>query len=311
MERSTIKIGTRGSKLALWQANWIKTELNKNTPSLSIKIIVIKTKGDKILDVPLAKVGGKGLFVKEIEEALLDGHVDLAVHSMKDMPADLPEGLCIGPVPKRENPADVLISKNGLLLSELEPQARIGTSSLRRAAQIKHVKPNFIIHPLRGNLDTRLKKLETAGLDAIVLAAAGVKRLNLANRITEYLDYDIMLPAVGQGALCLEIRKHDLEIEKIVSKLNHPETRAVVMGERAFLRTLGGSCQVPVAAYGEINKNSFTLRGLVADIEGKTIIKETINGNKDSSKSLGIELAQRLLLMGADKILKELKADEQ
>ena len=311
MGRSTIKIGTRGSKLALWQANWIKTELNKNTPSLSIKIIVIKTKGDKILDVPLAKVGGKGLFVKEIEEALLDGHVDLAVHSMKDMPADLPEGLCIGPVPKRENPADVLISKNELLLSELEPQARIGTSSLRRAAQIKHVKPNFIIHPLRGNLDTRLKKLETADLDAIVLAAAGVKRLNLANRITEYLDYDIMLPAVGQGALCLEIRKHDLEMEKIVSKLNHPETRAVVMGERAFLRTLGGSCQVPVAAYGEINKNSFTLRGLVADIEGKTIIKETINGNKDSSKSLGIELAQRLLLMGADKILKELKADEQ
>jgi hydroxymethylbilane synthase len=311
MDRSTIKIGTRGSKLALWQANWIKTELNKNTPSLSIKIIVIKTKGDKILDVPLAKVGGKGLFVKEIEEALLDGRVDLAVHSMKDMPADLPEGLCIGPVPKRENPADVLISKNGLLLSELEPQARIGTSSLRRAAQIKHVKPDFIIHPLRGNLDTRLKKLETADLDAIVLAAAGVKRLNLANRITEYLDYDIMLPAVGQGALCLEIRKHDLEMEKIVSKLNHPETRAVVMGERAFLRTLGGSCQVPVAAYGEINKNSFTLRGLVADIDGKNIIKETITGPEDSSENLGTNLAQRLLLMGADKILKELKADEQ
>ncbi len=311
MNRSNIKIGTRGSKLALWQANWIKTELNKNTPTFSIEIVVIKTKGDKILDVPLAKVGGKGLFVKEIEDALLDGRIDIAVHSMKDMPADLPEGLCIGPVPKRENPADVLISKNGLLLSELEHQARIGTSSLRRASQIKHSKPDFIILPLRGNLDTRLNKLETTDLDAIVLAAAGIKRLNLANRITEYLDYNIMLPAVGQGALCIEIRKHDLEIEKIVSNLNHPETRAVIMGERAFLRTLGGSCQVPVAAYGEINKNSFTLRGLVADIDGKIIIKEIITGPENSSESLGIELAQRLLSMGADKILEKLKANEQ
>jgi hydroxymethylbilane synthase len=311
MNRSNIKIGTRGSKLALWQANWIKTELNKNTPTFSIEIVVIKTKGDKILDVPLAKVGGKGLFVKEIEDALLDGRIDIAVHSMKDMPADLPEGLCIGPVPKRENPADVLISKNGFLLSELEPQARIGTSSLRRASQIKHAKPDFIILPLRGNLDTRIKKLETGDLDAIILAAAGVKRLNLERRITEYLDYDIMLPAVGQGALCIEIRKHDLEIEKIVSNLNHPETRAVIMGERAFLRTLGGSCQVPVAAYGEINKNSFTLRGLVADIDGKIIIKEIITGPENSSESLGIELAQRLLSMGADKILEKLKANEQ
>ena len=311
MSRSTIKIGTRGSKLALWQANWIKTQLRKNTPSLSIEIIVIKTKGDKILDVPLAKVGGKGLFVKEIEEALLDKRIDLAVHSMKDMPADLPGGLCIGPVPKRENPADVLISRRGLLLSELKPQARIGTSSLRRAAQIRHAKPDCMILPLRGNLDTRLKKLETNDLDAIVLAAAGVKRLNLEKKITQYLDYDLMLPAVGQGALCIEIRKHDLEIEKIVSKLNHPKTRAVVMGERAFLRTLGGSCQVPVAGFGEINQNSFTLRGLVADIEGKIIIKDIITGHKNSSESLGIELAQRLHSMGADKILKELKANEQ
>jgi len=187
MNRSTIKIGTRGSKLALWQANWIKAELNKNTPSLSIEIVVIKTKGDKILDVPLAKIGGKGLFVKEIEEALLDGRVDLAVHSMKDMPADLPEGLCIGPVPKREIPADVLISKNGLLLSELEPQARIGTSSLRRASQIKHAKPGFIILPLRGNLDTRLKKLETGDLDAIVLAAAGVCALKSEKTILKLI----------------------------------------------------------------------------------------------------------------------------
>jgi len=311
MSRSVLKIGTRGSKLALWQAHWIKTQLSQNIPSLSVEIVVIKTKGDKILDVSLAKVGGKGLFVKEIEEALLDTRIDLAVHSMKDMPADLPEGLCIGPVPKREIPADVLISKRGHLLSELEPQARIGTSSLRRAAQLLHAKPDCIIQPLRGNLDTRLKKLETTDLDAIVLAAAGVKRLNLEKKITQYLDYDLMLPAVGQGALCIEIRKHDLEIKKIVSKLNHSKTRTVVMGERAFLRTLGGSCQVPVAGFGQIDQNSFTLRGLVADIEGKIIIKDTITGHKDSSESLGIELAQRLHLMGADKILEKLKANEQ
>ncbi|MDY6790729.1 MAG: hydroxymethylbilane synthase [Thermodesulfobacteriota bacterium] len=310
MQGSNIKIGTRGSQLALWQANWIKTELNKNFPSLSIEIVVIKTKGDKILDVPLAKVGGKGLFVKEIEEALLDRRIDIAVHSMKDMPADLPEGLCIGPVPQREIPADVLISQNGLLLSELKPQARIGTSSLRRAAQIRHAKPNCTILPLRGNLDTRLKKLETTDLDAIVLAAAGVKRLNLATRITQYLDYEIVLPAVGQGALCIEIRKHDVEIEKLVSKLNHPKTRAEVMGERAFLRTLGGSCQVPVAAYGKISQNSFTLLGLVADVEGKNIIKQSIAGPKGTSENLGIKLAQRLLLMGADTILEKLKANE-
>jgi hydroxymethylbilane synthase len=311
MSRSVLKIGTRGSKLALWQAHWIKTQLNQSIPSLSIEIVVIKTKGDKILDVPLAKVGGKGLFVKEIEEALLDERIDLAVHSMKDMPADLPEGLCIGPIPERENPADVLISRRGLVLSKLKPQSRIGTSSLRRAAQIKHARPDCVIMPLRGNLDTRLKKLETTDLDAIVLAAAGVKRLNLEKKITQYLDYDLMLPAVGQGALCLEIRRYDREIEKIVSKLNHPITRAVVMGERAFLSTLGGSCQVPVAAFGEINQNSFTLRGLVADIEGKIIIKDTISGHKDSSENLGIELAQRLLSMGADKILEELKSNEQ
>ncbi|MBT8350770.1 MAG: hydroxymethylbilane synthase [Deltaproteobacteria bacterium] len=311
MSRSILKIGTRGSKLALWQAHWVKTQLNQCIPSLSIEIVVIKTKGDKILDVPLAKVGGKGLFVKEIEEALLDTRTDLAVHSMKDMPADLPEGLCIGPVPQREIPADVLISKRGHLLSELESQARIGTSSLRRAAQIKHARPDCNILPLRGNLDTRLKKLETTDLDAIVLAAAGVKRLSLGKKITQYLDYDLMLPAVGQGALCIETRKHDLEIEKIVSKLNHAKTRAAVMGERSFLRTLGGSCQVPVAGFGEINQHSFTLRGLVADIEGKVIIKDSITGHKDSSESLGTELAQRLLLLGADKILEKLKADEK
>jgi len=201
-----LTIGTRGSKLALWQANWVKSALAANDPSLDIRITVIKTKGDKILDVPLAKVGGKGLFVKEIEEALLEHRIDLAVHSMKDMPAELPKGLCVGAIPEREMPNDVLISRDGSKLLELKKGASIGTSSLRRAAQLLHVRPDLSITSLRGNLDTRLKKLDGGESDAIVLAAAGVNRLGLAHRITEHLTEGVMLPAAGQGALCIEIR---------------------------------------------------------------------------------------------------------
>jgi hydroxymethylbilane synthase len=302
-----IKIGTRGSQLALWQSNWIKSVLEEKYPYLSVELVPIKTKGDKILDVPLAKVGGKGLFVKEIEEAILDGRVDLAVHSMKDMPAEIPEGLCIGAIPKRESPKDVLISKQGLRLSELGAGSRIGTSSLRRAAQIRHVRPDLLILPLRGNLDTRIKKLQKEGLDGIVLAAAGIKRLNLENQITEYLSEDIMLPAVGQGALCVEIRKNDPEIGQIVAALDHQQTRSVVMGERAFLNRLEGGCQVPIAAHGKIEKKIFTLCGLVANVEGTTIIKDTLTGPEDESEFVGTKLADRLLSMGAKKILETLK----
>ncbi|MBW2407497.1 MAG: hydroxymethylbilane synthase [Deltaproteobacteria bacterium] len=300
-------IGTRGSKLALWQANWVKSSLEAKHPSLSIQLETIKTKGDKILDVPLAKVGGKGLFVKEIEEALLDGKIDLAVHSMKDMPGEIPKGLCIGAIPQREIPQDVLISRNKTHLSKLVSGAKIGTSSLRRKAQLLHARPDLVILPLRGNLDTRLKKLETENLDAIILAAAGVKRLGLENRITEYLDENIMLPAVGQGALCIEIRQHDPDVESIVATLEDPQTRAIILGERAFLNRLEGGCQVPIAAYGKIDKNIFTLSGLVATLDGKTLFKETIIGPIDSSESLGIELAERLISMGAEKIIEALK----
>jgi len=305
--RNTIKIGTRGSLLALWQANWVKSALIADHPSLSVELITIKTKGDKILDVPLAKVGGKGLFVKEIEDALLNRHIDLAVHSMKDMPAEIPEGLCIGAIPERENPHDVLISKTGLPLSKLKPQARIGTSSLRRTAQLLYARPDLVVLPLRGNLDTRLKKLETENLDAIILAAAGVKRLGLEIRITEHLDENIMLPAVGQGALCVEIRQNDLEIETVVSSLEHHQTRTIVMAERAFLHRLEGGCQIPIAAHGKIDKDVFTLCGLVADVDGTTIIKETLSGPKDSAESIGLELADRLASMGAEDIIKNLK----
>ncbi len=305
----TLKIGTRGSKLALWQANWVKSALNTRHPSLSVDLVIIKTKGDKILDVPLAKVGGKGLFVKEIEEALLNGRIDLAVHSMKDMPSEIPKGLCIGAIPERENPQDVLISKKGLLLSQLEPGARIGTSSLRRAAQLLRARPDLRVFPLRGNLDTRLKKLETENLDAIVLAAAGVKRLGLENRITEFLDENIMLPAVGQGALCIEIRQNDPEVAPMVAKLEHRQTRTIIMGERAFLNRLEGGCQVPIAAHGKIDNTRFTLCGLVATVDGKTLIKETFSGPEGSSETIGVELADHLVSMGAKTLMDTLKSD--
>jgi hydroxymethylbilane synthase len=305
----TLKIGTRGSKLALWQANWVKSSLEVQHPSVSIELKIIKTTGDKILDVPLAKVGGKGLFVKEIEEALLDRRIDLAVHSMKDMPGEIPEGLSIGAIPQREIPQDVLISRDKKHLSNLGPGANIGTSSLRRKSQLLHARPDLVVLPLRGNLDTRLKKLETENLDAIILAAAGVKRLGLENKITEYLDETIMLPAVGQGALCIEIRQHDPDVESIVATLEHPQTRAVVLGERAFLNRLEGGCQVPIAAYGKIDRNLFTLSGLVASVDGKTLLKDTVTGSEDSSESIGIELAERLISMGAEEIIEALKED--
>ncbi len=303
-----IVIGSRGSKLALWQANWVKSALTKNFPGLSAEIVIIKTKGDKILDVPLAKVGGKGLFVKEIEEALIDKRIDIAVHSMKDMPADLLDGLSIGAVPERENPGDVLISKNNMLLSQLPGKARIGTSSLRRLAQIRHIRPDIDILPLRGNLDTRIRKLDSDELDAIILAAAGVKRLGLANIITEYLSEDIMLPAVGQGALCVEIRKDDYNIVKFTDSLDHSITRSVVTGERAFLKKLEGGCQIPIAGHGKAEKNTFTISGLVADLEGKIIIKEKLSGPLGSSESIGTALAEKLLLRGAKQLLENLTA---
>ena len=308
--KKSIKIGTRASKLALWQANWIKSALIEANPQQTVELVTIKTKGDKILDVPLAKVGGKGLFVKEIEQALLDGRIDIAVHSMKDMPAEIPDGLGIGAIPPREISADVLISKNGLLFSELRQGGIIGTSSLRRGAQLRHARPDVVITPLRGNVETRLKKMETENLDAVVLAAAGVKRLDLEDRITEYLDSDIMLPAVGQGALCIEIRQNDPDIQKIISALDDSDTRAIVMGERAFLNRLGGSCQVPIAGLGEIKRDSFKLTGLVADLNGSRVLKATLSGSIDSTETVGISLAEQLLSQGADKILEQLQSME-
>ena len=311
MSKKEITIGTRGSRLALWQANHIKSALSEKDPSVSIEIEIIKTKGDKILDVPLAAVGGKGLFVKEIEEALLDGRIDIAVHSMKDMPAEIPEGLCIGGVPEREDPGDVLISKNDVPFSRLNRKARIGTSSLRRAAQLRHARPDIAIVSLRGNIDTRIKKLDTEKLDAVILAYAGVRRMNYESRVSERFDYSVMLPAVGQGALCIEIRENDSLIKPLAAMLDHEETHSVVKGERAFLHRLEGSCQVPVAAVGKIVKNIFTIEGLVADLEGKTIIRDSCSGPADDPEKTGVVLAEKLLDMGAGDILKNLTTGER
>jgi hydroxymethylbilane synthase len=305
--QDSLIIGTRGSKLALWQARWVQKALTKNHSGLNIEIHTIKTRGDKILDVPLAKVGGKGLFVKEIENALIDGRIDLAVHSMKDMPALIPAGLRIGAIPAREAAEDVLISRNGTPFSELADTAKIGTSSLRRAAQLRAVKPDLNIQSLRGNLDTRLEKLERERFDAIVLAAAGVKRLGLENRITEYLDTALMLPAVGQGALCIEIRNNDSAVEAAVTSLNDPDTNTAVNAERAFLNRLEGGCQTPIAAYAQLRDGRVHLVGMVASIDGRQIFKQSIDGSPRAAVSIGTRLADQLLDQGARDILELLK----
>ncbi|MDL2269993.1 hydroxymethylbilane synthase [Desulfosarcina sp. OttesenSCG-928-A07] len=304
---TTIVIGTRGSPLALWQAGWAKDAILEGHPELCVSLRVIKTQGDKILDVPLAQVGGKGLFVKEIETALLDGHIDLAVHSMKDMPAEIPAGLCIGAIPEREIPWDALISRSGHSLKDLPPRARIGTSSLRRAAQLRHIRPDMEIVPLRGNLDTRLKKLETESLDATILAAAGLRRLKMEDRVTQILDETVMLPAVGQGALCIEIRQNDPRVEAIVRPLDHLPTRQAVLGERAFLKRLEGGCQVPIAGHGKIHGDgTFSITGLVCDLKGQSWLKKTRTSAPDQSEAAGLALAETLLALGAGEILERL-----
>ncbi len=308
-----ITIGTRGSQLALWQANHIKSEIESHFPDLDVELLIIKTTGDRITDRPLAMVGGKGLFVKEIETALLNSTIDLAVHSMKDMPGELPEGLTIGAIPERENPFDALISRDGAKLTDYEPGAKIGTSSLRRASQIKHVRPDVQIESIRGNLDTRIKKLQAGEYDAIVLAAAGLRRLGQESLITEILDESIMIPAVGQGALCIETRKNDSDIAPVLEKLDHSRTRICVTGERAFLRQIEGSCHIPVACFGEFTDDQpngqIMLTAIVASEDGSELIKETIVSSKDKVASSGRALADQVLEKGGKKILESLNTN--
>ena len=301
-----IVIGTRGSKLALWQANWVKSEIEKRNPGLEVELQKIKTTGDKILDVPLARVGGKGLFVKEIEEALLEKRVQLAVHSMKDVPTELPKELHLRAITKREDPRDVVFSRTGLRLLDLPKGAKIGTSSLRRQAQILHMRPDFQIMHLRGNLDTRIRKLDEGHFDAIILAGAGVKRLGFTERITEFLSPEVSLPAIGQGALGIETRRDDGFINDLIAFLDHPETSSAVRAERALLKRLEGGCQVPIAAYATLDGDTLRLTGLVASTDGKTFVKDAASGNRDKAEEIGTNLAEKLLRMGAYEILKDL-----
>jgi hydroxymethylbilane synthase len=305
LSEAIVRIGTRGSLLALWQANWIKDTLIQKNPDITVELVKIKTTGDKIHDAPLAKVGGKGLFVKEIEDALLSKKIDLAVHSMKDVPTDLPVGLHISSITEREDPRDALLSRGDKKINELPQDAEIGTSSLRRQAQLLHLRPDFKINQLRGNLDTRIKKLQTEELEAVILAAAGIKRMGWEEKITEYIPTEICLPAIGQGAVGIETRVDDETINSLVASLNHHPTSAVVRAERAFLKRLEGGCQVPIAAFGEIHGGTIQLRGLVGRIDGSEIVKDSLEGPLEKLEEIGVELAEKLLSMGADEILNE------
>lgn len=315
MMSKRITIGTRGSKLALWQAEFVKTHLQKLSPDLGIEIRKIKTTGDKILDVPLAQVGGKGLFVKEIEEALLRYEADIAVHSMKDVPTDFPDGLHLPVVCEREDPRDALIVNNKLkvkseklkpsLIFSLPKKAKVGTSSLRRSCQLLSLRPDLKIEQLRGNLDTRLRKLDEGQFDAIILAAAGMKRLGLQDRITEILPPDISLPAIGQGAVGIECRVNDEWVNNLISALNHPETFLCVKAERAFLKKLEGGCQVPIAAHARLKDGRIVMHGLVGSISGEKIIKGYSEGEPGHAETLGIALAEEILSKGAKEILDE------
>ena len=343
-------LGTRGSALAIWQAEYVARRLADAWPDVRVCLERIRTTGDKILDVPLASVGGKALFVKEIEEALLDGRVDLAVHSLKDVPAELPAGLLLAATPEREDPSDVLISRTGTRLADLVRGARVGTSSLRRQAQLLHIRPDLEIVGVRGNLDTRIRKLHSEGLHAIVLAAAGLKRLGLERVITEVLPTDVMLPAVGQGVLAIETRDasaerrapsaekksshepratrieksresgesrddlplsdvavgREMTVAELVAALDHRETHVAVRAERGFLRRLGGGCQVPIAALATIQDSTIHLSGLIADLDGRAMVRGDSRGQVDEPEAVGIALAEDLLARGGRALLARL-----
>ena len=305
MKPKTLRIGTRGSLLALQQSNAVKSALEEHWPGLTVTLEIIKTTGDKITDVPLAKVGGKGLFVKEIEDALLAGEVDLAVHSMKDVPAILPEQLEIVAIPQREDARDVLVMHRGESLAELPGRARIGTSSLRRAAQMKLLRPDLMIENLRGNLDTRLRKVQEGLYDAIVLAAAGLHRMGWQHRITLYLEPEQFLPAVGQGAIGIEARRTDAEVSRYLEPLHDPDTALAVTAERSFLLELEGGCQVPIAGYATVQGLELEFTGLVASVDGREVFRSRARAPRSDARRLGQAIARELLAAGAQRILAE------
>lgn len=307
MIASPLRIVTRNSPLALWQARFVQSQLAALHPDLSIELVGVRTSGDKLLEAPLAAVGGKGLFVKELEERLLCGAADLAVHSMKDVTVDLPQGLVIPVVLPREDPRDAFVSERHVDLRFLPRMARIGTSSLRRQCQLRAIRPDLTLQSLRGNVGTRLRKLDEGQFDAIILAAAGLKRLGLAARIRAYLDPDLLLPAIGQGAIGIECREGDRDLLQRIMPLDDPRSRVCVGAERALNRRLFGGCQLPIAGHAEILHGELRLRALVASVDGTRILRDAIRGQPEHAEELGTRLAEKLLAQGADVLLAELQ----
>ena len=301
-----IKIGTRGSQLALYQAKKVKATLENLFPELVVELEIIKTKGDKILDVALSKIGDKGLFTKEIENALIDGSVDLAVHSLKDLPTTLPEGLKLGAVLERGEFRDALVSLNGRKLSDLGAGDIVATSSLRRQAGLMKMNNQIIIKDIRGNVNSRLQKMEQGYCDAMIMAAAGLQRLGLEKYITEIIDPEIIVPAVSQGAIAIEIRVNDPEVELLMQKINHPETWNAIIAERAFLAHLQGGCQVPLGCFSKVENGILIMHGFVASLDGSQFINESICGEISKGEDLGVQMAEKMLEKGALEILNQI-----
>lgn len=299
----TLRIATRKSPLAMWQAEHIQSRLEQLHPGLKVELVTFTTKGDKILDTPLAKIGGKGLFVKELEVAMLNGDADIAVHSMKDVPMEFPDGLELGVICERENPFDAFVSNRYNSIDELPQGAVVGTSSLRRQCQLQQQRPDLVIKSLRGNVQTRLGKLDAGEFDAIILAAAGLLRMEMTDRIAGYISAEESLPAGGQGALGIEWRAGDTNIHQLLAPLHHAETAACVLAERAMNRRLQGGCQVPIAAYAVQQDNRLTLKGLVGSVDGKQMLTTMAEGKAEDCETLGIQAAEHLLEQGAGEIL--------
>ncbi len=304
MTKNILRIATRKSPLALWQTHHVRDILLHAYPELQVELVEISTQGDKILDVPLAKIGGKGLFVKELENGLLDGSVDIAVHSMKDVAVDFPEGLILPVILQREDPFDAFVSNHYANFAALPQGAIVGTSSLRRQCQILACRPDLKIHFLRGNVGTRLKKLDSGDYDAIILASAGLKRLGLAARIREIFTAKVMLPAIAQGAIGIECRQDDVQTQELIARLNHIPTQQRITAERGINKCLEGGCQVPIAGFAEHNDTGLTIRGLVGDVQGTEILHSSIQGSVDLAEELGLQLGKQLLALGAGRLLK-------
>ena len=305
----TIRIATRKSPLAMWQAEHVAAELKRVHPGIEIEIVGMTTQGDKILDTPLAKIGGKGLFIKELEQGLLSDQADIAVHSMKDVPVEFPEGLHLAVIMQREDPRDAFVSNTYKTIDELPQGACVGTSSLRRQSQLAEQRPDLVIKSLRGNVNTRLRKLDEGEYDAIILAAAGLIRLGFQERITAFIAPEQSLPAIGQGAVGIECRSEDDRVNQLIAPLHHQDTACCVLAERAMNQRLHGGCQVPIAGYAMLENGELWLRGLVGEPDGSRIIRGEVDGKPEEAEAMGQGLAERLLEWGADRILEALYAD--